>query len=316
MKLFSENLGEVKTDEELASLQQQFPNYDPGYVTQSAGLPRRREKEWMEKLWEQYEQYADTHFLEDFKRQFAQRSWELYLGVTLLNRGFKLGRHNSAGPDFDVQNEKGKRLTWIEAIVADKGKGRDKVPEMAHGIVTDLPEEEMLLRISNALDKKFKKYQTELESKIVKDNEPYVIALNRSPLDYVDPGLPLILKALFGIGHQALRIMVGGMRQENPESFWTGRPKIGKRSGSNVPMLFFEDGEHAGISAVIYCADNILNSPRLPEDMGENFVIVHNPLAKNSLQDGFFPFGDEHRTKDGYVEKIRERKDWNKHNSF
>jgi len=147
MKLFSENLGEVKTDEELASLQQQFPHYDPGYITQSAGLPRRREKEWMEKLWEQYEQYADPNFLEDFKRQFAQRSWELYLGAILLNRGFKLGRHNSAGPDFDVQNNKGSRLTWVEAIATDKGKGSDKVPEMVRGIVTDVPEEAMLLRI-------------------------------------------------------------------------------------------------------------------------------------------------------------------------
>ncbi len=187
---------------------------------------------------------------------------------------------------------------------------------MAHGIVTDVPEEKMLLRISNALDKKFKKYQTELVNKIVKDSESYVIALNRSPLDHVDPGLPLILKALFGIGHQALRIMVGGVRQENPESFWTGRPKIGKRSGNDVPMLFFEDEEHAGISAIIYCADNILNSPRLPEEMGENFVVVHNPLAKKPLQDGFFPFGDEHRAKGDYIKKIRERKDWNKYSPF
>ena len=314
MKLFSENLGEVKTDEELASLQQQFPRYDPGYITQSAGLPRRKEKEWMEKLWEQYALYADSHFLEDFKRQFVQRSWELYLGVTLLNRDFKLGRHSKAGPDFDVQNNKGKRLTWIEAIATEKGRGKDKVPEMIYEIVMDVPEEKMLLRISNGLDKKFKQYQTELANRVIKDNESYVIAVNRSPLDHVDPGLPLILKTLFGIGHQALRIMVGGVRQEKPESFWTGRPKIGKRSGRDVPMLFFEDPTHSGISAVIYCSDNILNSPRIPQEMGENFIIVHNPLAKNPLPDGFFPFGDEHKAERGYVKKIRERKIWSKPN--
>lgn len=308
MKLFSENLGSVSTDEELASLQQQFPNYDPGYITQAAGLPRRREKEWMEKLWEKYESYADSHFLKDFKRQFTQRSWELYLGATLLSRGFKLGQHNDTGPDFDVQNNKEERLTWIEAVTTEKGSGNDRVPDLVYGVAMDLPEEKMLLRIANALDKKFKKYQTELIKKFIKDNEPYVIALSRSSLDHVDPGLPLILKALFGIGHLTLRVMVGGVRQEKPESSWTGRPKVGKQSGKDVPMLFFEYANHAGISAVIYCRDSILDSPRLLQDMGENFVIVHNPLAKNPLPKGFFPFGDEYRVEGEYIKKIRERK--------
>jgi type I restriction enzyme S subunit len=316
MELFSENLGEVETDEELASLQQQFPYYDLGYITQSAGSPRRREKDWIEKLWKQYAPYADSHFIEDFKRQFAERSWELYLGATLLNRGFRLGRHNNAGPDFDVQNNKGERLTWIEATVTEKGKGKDRVPEMIYEIAIDVPEEEMLLRVSNALDEKFKRYQTELTNGVVKDNEPYVIAVNRSPLNHVDPGLPLILKALFGIGHQALRIIAGGVRQTKPESFWTNRPKIGKRSGKDVPMLFFDDPTYSGISAIVYCADSILNSPRISQEMGENFVAIHNPLAKNLLPEGFFPFGDEYKAEGEYVKKIREGKKWNKPNLF
>ncbi|MCK4823940.1 hypothetical protein KA005_49760, partial [bacterium] len=251
MKLFSENFDSVSSDEELVSLQQQFPNYDPGYICQSAGLQRRKVKEWMEKLWEEYESYADSHFLKDFKHQFTQRSWELYLGATLLNRGFRLGQHNDTGPDFDVQNDKEERLTWIEAVTTGKGSGNDRVPDLVYGVAIDLPEEKMLLRIANALDKKFKKYQAELIKKFVKDNEPYVIALSRSPLDHVDPGLPLILKALFGIGHQTLRIMTESTRREKPESFWTGRPKIDKRSGRNVPMLFFKDPAHSCISAVI-----------------------------------------------------------------
>jgi len=66
-----------------------------------------------------------------------------------------------------------------------------------------------------------------------------------------------------------------------------------------VPMFFFENHEHAGISAVIYSKDTILNSPRLSQEMGENFFIVHNPHAINPLPDNFFPFGAEykHRTE-------------------
>lgn len=316
MKLFSENLGSVETDEELASLQSQFPNYDPGYICQSAGLPRRKEKEWMEKLWEQYEPYADSYFPEAFKRQFAQRSWELYLGTTLLNRGFNLGKYRNTGPDFDVQDKGGNRLAWIEAVTTEKGSGNDRVPDVVYGVAMNLPEEKMMLRITNVLNEKFKKYCTELANGAIKENEPYVIAINRSKIDYPDPGLPLILKVLFGIGHLSLRIMVEGKRQENPETFWTGRPKVSKRSGKDVPMLFFEDANHVGISAVIYCRDSILNSPRLPQDMGENFVIVHNPLAKNPLPNGFFAFGDEYKVEEGYVKKIRGRKKWGKPNLF
>jgi len=260
--------------------------------------------------------YADAHFLDDFKRKFAQRSWELYLGATLLNRNFKLGRHNAAGPDFDVQNENGERLAWIEATATDKGTGIDRVPDMVYGVAGSVPEEEMLLRITNSLNKKFKRYEEELKDKIVTDNEPYVIAINRSNLDHLDPLLPLILKAVFGIGHLTLRIKVDNIRQNNPESFWSRQTKVAKKSGKEISTLFFEDEKHKGISAVIYCADNILNSPRVPQEMGENFVIVHNPLAKNPLPYGFFPFGDEHKVESGYVKKIRARKDWKEHNPF
>jgi len=279
-------------------------------------LPRRKVKEWLEKLWEQYEPYADSHFLEAFKYKFGQRSWELYLGVTLLNRGFNLGQHTNIGPDFDIRDKKGNRLGWIEAVTTEKGSGADKVPNIIYGTVIDLPEKEMMFRIANALDRKFKQYCTELADGTIKDDEPYIIAINRSSLDHIDPGLPLILKVLFGIGHLTLRIISKGERQKNPESFWSGRPKISKISGRDVSMLFFEDIKYAGISAVIYCVDSILNSPRLSQDMGENFTIVHNPLAKNPLPDGFFPFGDEYKVEDEYIKKIRERKKWNKSDSF
>ncbi len=316
MVLFSENFNPVDTDEALASLQQQFPQYDPAYVCQAAGAPRHKVKEWMEELWKQYEPFSDSHFLDDFKRQFSQRSWELYLGVTLLNRSFKLGKHSNSGPDFDVQDVAGKRLTWIEAIAVDKGDGIDKVPEMEHGFAADVPEEKMLLRITNALDKKLKQFQDHLTKGIINENEPYVIALNRSGLNHVDPGLPLILKALFGIGYQSLRIMVGGVRQENPQSSWTGRPNIPKQNGKDISMLFFENPKNNGVSAVIYSIDSIINSPHLPDQMGENFTVIHNPLAKNPLPDGFFPFGDEHKAEEGYINRIRKAKNWEKLNLF
>lgn len=77
-----------------------------------------------------------------------------------------------------------------------------------------------------------------------------------------------------------------------------------------MPTVFFEDETFSGISAIVYSAENILNSPRDSEDMGEDLVIVHNPLAANPLPQGFFPFGSEYRLRRNMIMKIRGAKSW------
>ena len=316
MKLFSDDFPEVRSDEELQALMQLHPDYDAGYLCQASSVLRKKTKAWMEKLWKQYHPHADSHFLEEFKRQFTQRAWELYLGVTLLNNGFKLGKQKDDGPDFEILNVEGKPPVWIEAIAVKKGGGNDRVPDLAYGTVSNIPTDEMVLRIAAGLDTKYKKYCSDLKNGFIKENEPYVIAIDRSELEHVDALLPNILKALFGIGTLALHVRVGGKRVKRPKSSWTSQFEIIKRSGSSVPMLFFENPEHAGISAVIYTRDHVINSPRGPKQMGQNFTIVHNPYAKNPLPDSFFPFGDIHRAEEGFVKKIIKRKAFRKPNPF
>lgn len=315
-KLFSESLKEIRTSAELATLQSAYPEYDAGYLCQAAGFTRRKAQVWMEELWENYRPHADSQFRSDFRRQFSQRSWELYLGATFLNRGLLLGKHSNAGPDFRIENDKGELLTWVEAVAPDKGNGNDRVPDMRYGVASTIPEDEMLLRLTSVLDTKHKKYQADVSNGLVKDDEPYVIAINRSGLDFLDAELPLILKAVFAIGHLTLQIKVGGVRQKNPKSFWSARGKVSKRNGSDVPTLFFMDENHAGISAVIYCVDNILNSPRPSKKLGENFVVAHNPYAKNPLPAGFFPFGEEYKADGEYVKKVRKQKKWERPSPF
>lgn len=310
MKLFSENFVEVKSDEDLNLLCNNYSNYDRGYLCQATYILRKKVRAWMEDLWTQYETYADTHFLEEFKRQFTQRTWELYLGATLLNRGFKLGLRKDDGPDFQILNNKNSTACWIEAIAVTKGTGPDKVPELVYNGVSNIPTDEIVLRISNGLNVKYKKYLSDCEKGLIGEKEPYVIALDRSELDHVDVLLPNILKALFGVGNLALRMRVGGKPVKNPENFWTHEPIINKRSGESVSMHFFDNLLHSGISAVIYSRDGIINSPRKLNEMGENFFIVHNPQAKNPLPSGFFPFGEEYTAKAGFIQKTRKNSDF------
>lgn len=289
-KLFNENLGTASNRAELDKLKKKFSNYDSSYVAMSTMTTRPDFRDWLESIWEQYEPYADANFLSEFRKQFSQRAWELHLGSTLLNRGYTLGKHNSTGPDFKIPY-KNKNI-WIEAIAVEKGDRQDRVPNIEYGKAMDVPEEEMLLRLTAGLKRKHEQCLLYLKNNLVGQDDPFVIAIDRSLLEHVDPQIPLILKCLFAIGHQVLFIKREKPQTKTEGSTWSSREKVNKINGSEVEMLLFRDSSFEGVSAVIYTNQNILNSPRDPNQMGNNFVIVHNPFAKNPLPKNFFKFGD------------------------
>lgn len=301
-KLFDENLGSASNRRELSVLKQKYQQYDPVYVAVSTMTTRPEFRELLENIWEQYEPYADTNFIKEFKKQFSQRSWELYLGSTLLNRGLDLEKHSNIGPDLKIHSELGD--IWIEAISVEKGGGNDKVPDIENGVWTDVPEEKMLLRLASGLTEKYRKYETYVKNKVISPNDPFVIAIDRSSLEHVDPQVPLILKCLFAIGHQVLYLKRNKPVAQSEGSNWSARDKINKISGSNVEMLMFRDKTFEGVSAVIYSDKNILNSPRDREKMGDNLTIAYNPFAKSPLPSNFFKFGESWIQVGSQVKKI------------
>jgi len=305
-KLFNENLGIATNSTELAKLKKKFSSYDPFYVAVSTMTTRPEFREWLGTVWQQYEPYADTNFVSEFKRQFAQRAWELHLGATLINRGYKLGNHRNTGPDFKILDEN--RNVWVEAIAVKKGDGNDKVPNIEHGKAMDVPEKEMLLRLTAGLVEKYQKYLSYLKSGQVNSNDPFVIAVDRSDLEHPDAQIPLILKCLFAIGHQVLFLKTNKPKPKTEGSTWSAREHVGKKSGSDIGMFMFRDSSFEGISAVIYCARNILNSPRNHKQIGDGFVVVHNPFAKNPLVDGFFKFAETWKQEGKRLRKLESQR--------
>lgn len=301
-KLFDENLGKASNRDELSVLKQKYHKYDPIYVAVSTMASRPEFREFLENIWKQYELYADTNFIQEIKKRFGQRSWELYLGSTLLNRGQKLKKHSKTGPDIKINSELGD--IWIEAISVEKGGGNDKVPEVENGVWVDVPEEKMLLRLSSGLMEKYRKYETYIRNKVINPNDPFVIAIDRSSLEHVDPQVPLILKCLFAIGHQVLYLKSNKPAIQPVGSTWSARDKINKINGSNVEMLMFRDRTYEGISAVIYADKDIINSPRDLDKIGNNLIIVYNPFAKNPLPNNFFKFGESWAQDGSQVKKI------------
>jgi len=272
--IFTDNFPFVTSDPELQVLKDQYPDYDSYYIA-SGSIQERKER--FDALYQKYHPYADRHFLTEIKKKFHQRTWEMYLGCALLDRGIVF-TSKDIGPDILIEHE-GKKI-WIECIACEKGDGIDRVPDLHYGVVQDVPSDEMLIRIAGALKSKFEKYKKYLEDGTVRDTDQFVIAVSRGDLGHVDAAIPLILRVVFAMGHQTITMPRNGSPSR---SGWSTVPFVEKRNGSKVPMTFFLEKEYEGISGVIYCKDTVLNHPDV---LGEDIVVVYNKLAQNPLSEG------------------------------
>ena len=292
--IFTDSFPSVKTNKNLQKIKEHYPNYDPYYVA-SGCIKERQEK--FDKLWKSYKPLADKHFLSDIKKHFHQRTWEMYLGAVLVKNNFGISSLDR-GPDFVINKGRADEF-FIEAVACEKGDTKDKVPDIIYNTVAqnvfvaqDVPENEMLIRLVNSLESKYKKYKDFIK----KENKPYIIAVNKGELDHLDPQIPLILKCLFGIEFQSLPIRGGSPGRPH----WTRRESICKKSGAKVLMTFFEQKEHNEISGVIYSTERVLNHPN---NLGEDCILVHNPNAKNRISFSRFNFFEQWYKEDDYIKK-------------
>jgi hypothetical protein len=257
-----------------------------------------------EDLWRRFEPYADPHFPDEIKRQFHQRFWEMYLGVMFLDRGFKLHKKRSGGPEFGIDIE-GRRY-WFDAIAPTHGIGPDAVPEEGSSgrAARAVPEREMILRYTNALAAKRAKWSEDLEKCRVSEADGFIVAINDRSARWTWVGmeeLPYIAKALFGIGD--VEIMFDLETLDSGEARWQHRPKIEKKSGAEVSSQAFAARECPDISAVLYSHENAANHP---ECLGEWSMLLHNvepnvplPLGALLFRREYWVEGNRLRWKDG-----------------
>jgi len=276
MTLFTDNLPLITSSKELQSLIEQYPKYDPYYIA-SGSI-----KDWREKfddLFRHYHSFADRHFLSEVKRRFHQRTWEMYLSVVLLNRGIRFSSQNS-GPDILIEFH-GKKI-WIECVACEKGGGADQVPDMIWSEVQPTPDSEMLLRLASVLKDKFEKYCQYVRKGVVQETDQFIIAVNTGGLRFFGGHVPLILRCVFAAGHPTISFPIGGGSETHSISTI---PFIEKKSGAKVPMTFFLEEKHNGVTGVFHCGNNVLNHSDV---IGEDIVLVPNPMAKNHLPVGLF----------------------------
>ena len=248
--------------------------------------PARVCRVFAEELWERYHPYADKHFLSEIRRDFHARFWEMYLTCALLEHGPRLGYAVACHkPGPDVLLEFKDRCIWIEAITATDGDPAkpDSVGHPDPAKTGQIPDEKIVLRYTNAIDAKYRKYLEYLEKGIVAEEDSYLIAVNGYPLSYgwADPEIPRILKAVFPLGH--LQFIFDRKTLKRVETKHQFRPAIFKSSGKDVSTAGFMSEQYAGISGILYSRANAYMTAR---PLGSDFLIAHNPMAGHPVRLG------------------------------
>jgi hypothetical protein len=254
--------------------------------------PRFHEqKVFLEGLWRVFSPFADPNFKSELAFQFHPRFWEMYLACTLLEMGFDLVPRRSAyGPDIQI-NLNNKRV-WIEATAPDAGIGDDAVPGYSNFENSiqfiRVPEEQMILRLTNSFHKKCQRYDEYISSGLISKNDVFIIAINGFDIPHIlgEDEIPYIVKSVLPFGNLTVTIDI---EEKKPiDQFYQYRGHIQKKSGANVPTKAFQDLHYAFVAGILYSTAELWNHPR---SLGEDFLFVHNPTTDLGVDKGWISRG-------------------------
>jgi len=253
------------------------------------------ERQIAENLWAKYHPYADRHFLVEIRKDFDARFWEMYLACTLLDNGYKISSADR-GPDIKVNHSE--KTVWIEAIAPTAGdpSSPDSVPDNrmrpGHVVAREVPDRQIIFRYCAAIKEKYcVKYFKYVKDGIVGNDDCYVIAVNGCRVSWsrVDYEPPRIVRSVLPFGWP--EVTIDTTSHKIVKRGYQYRTYLRKESGSQVDTNIFVKPEYKHISAVIFSNVDVANPTRF---MGEDFIIVRNPLALRPLPDDFPKLGREY----------------------
>lgn len=247
-----------------------------------------------ERLWQQFEPYADDHFVTEFPRNTQERYWEMYLGTTLIEAGFSLERTPAEAPDL-CTTYNGIRL-WIECICPNRGEGQDRVPQQRPNEVYDVPLEQVLLRFSNAFLVKNEKLLEYRSKGIVRPDDITLVAISGAQLCMgrdADP--PYAVRSTYGIGDRTVSFnndSVHGPQIDHVGNSY--RFNVIKKSGANITQTPFLDDNFSEISGAIF---DMFGLGNYRGRCGSTLVTVPNMGARIELPVSLIPRGQEYQVR-------------------
>ncbi len=254
-------------------------------------------KSYLENLWVDYYPYADKDFPKQFPHDFQARFWEMYLTCTLVSKSYPVipKQTRAEGPDIKIVYNS--TTIWIEAVAptsGDLGKP-DSVPSLVMGVAQQVPDEQIIPRYRSAIhDKYYDKYFKYLRNETIKSNDCYIIALNgcRLPWHGSDLHIPRIVCSVLPFGWP--QVSIDTISHKVVNEGYQYRAYLKKASGEKIDTDIFTKSEYSHISAVLYSHIDVAN---LTPAMGDDFIIVHNPLRSQILPDDFPKVGREYKAE-------------------
>jgi hypothetical protein len=263
-------------------------------------------------LWLRYRDRATRQWVTQFPLRMHDRFWEMYLTVCLRDGGLEVAPPSSilrdVGPDVRIIRQ-GLPTIVVEATCIEPGDPTNTncvpiYPPSVRGAfeVRNHPEEQVILRYTAALHAKARQRERHVANGLFDAQSPFVIAINAGGCTEAlfSPLQPMVLKALFPVGHPYLSIDT--LTGRSIGGGWTTRLQIFKSSsgagtsglGSAVPTTMFSGQEFTNVSAILHSGMNVANQVRLSgEAEGADFVIIHNPNAASPLARGLLPAIEE-----------------------
>ncbi|MEO8339816.1 MAG: hypothetical protein ABI604_08865 [Nitrospirota bacterium] len=243
-----------------------------------------RPRERIVDLFSFFDGLEDPNFEKELDQDPHAALWEMMVAKILKSEGYQPTRSTDGGPDFVVEKD-GKRI-FIEATCRGPGyEGHpDKVQPIRYGtgIAQAIPEAQIVMRISGALENKKEKYDQYLKDGKVSEGDICIIAICSSRIDRA-AGLwpPAIMRATHGLGNPY--VLFGrseGFVEEGVES----RESITNSKGEEKDTMFFLSMDNSLISAVLYSECSFFS---LGADFFKESLLLHNPNAHVPLPLGF-----------------------------
>jgi hypothetical protein len=275
------------------------PTADPSYrnIRSPRGEGAAVARANCDDLWRDFAPYASDHFCGEFRRQFHQRWFEMYVAVALLRSGLKIECPPGAAPDIRVQRSDGGVL-WLEAIAPTGGSesnpDRGVQPIAAPGessMAYYVPTEQVALRICGALREKAAKHMTYRNRGIISPEHQAIVAINVHGIPHAAYHAERLgLAATYGVGPQY--VAIDRTTLEITESGFQHRAVLVRNSGSPVDAAPFLHSGFEHVSGALIAGTDAANCPYPP---GYDFMLLPNPNAAPMYTERQLPVGREWR---------------------
>ena len=238
---------------------------------------------YLEKIILELQPFLDKNFIARLSSDsaFADRLYELYFISALKNNNLSLEHKSDAGLDIWINDISG----WGEFVCAHNTEEMKKNNILGEARIVD--PNETLLRITSVLKTKSDKILDDLSKGRVEDNQPIIIFLSTGQLIDWRPMNPKgdicsFVRAVLPISEPTLMINMSTKESQLCRKYQFGIPK----KNVVVENDFFLEKQNELISAVVFSYCSIYNrfdNPSSSFKDGDDFIVVHNPLAKNPI---------------------------------